>query len=97
MRNGCTPGTTAAKPFRYEWGTFDRCPLAVLRDCPQAEIAAINWAIEMAVAKGQGSLPAYIAPGTLSARGDRLIAIAEEVINPRQQEDLDRLKEARNG
>jgi hypothetical protein len=90
MRYGCQPGTRAQKPFEYEWGTFDRCPIAVLRDVSQAEIGAINWGIEMAVAKRQGSLSAYIAPGTLSARGDSLISAAEETIVAREQEALDR-------
>lgn len=93
MRNGCRAGSKADKPFEYSWGTFDRCPLAILRDASQAEIGAINWAIEMAVSKKQGSLPAYIPAGTFSARGDTLISIAEETMAARDQEALDRIAE----
>jgi len=92
-RLGCHTGTTAKRPFQYEWGTFDRCPLAELRDATPEDIAATHWAISMAVAKRQGSLAAYITPNTLSAQGEGLIEIAEEIIQVRELERLERIKE----
>lgn len=95
QRLGCNPGTRAQKPFKETWGTFDRCPIAILRDASTAEVSAINWAIRMAVVKRQGSLAAYVAPGTLSARGESLIEIAEDTIDEREAEGWDRLKESK--
>jgi hypothetical protein len=43
----------------------------------------------MAVAKRQGSLAAFIAPGMLSAQGQELIHVAEEVMEAREEEHLD--------
>ena len=93
LNYGCTTGTTARKPFKFEWAELDRCPLAILRDVEPSEQAVIHWAIEMAVSKRQGSLAAYIAPGSLSARGEALIATAEDVICAREQEALQRIRE----
>lgn len=92
QRYGCDPGTTAERPFKYEWGEFDRCPLAVLRDSAPADIVAVNWAVSMAVAKRQGSLAAFVAPNTLSARGMDLIATAEETMAERDEEAFDRMR-----
>ena len=88
-RLGCHAGTVADRPFKETFGTFERCPQAILRDMTPDESAGVSWAINMAVAKRQGSLAAFVAPGMLSAQGYELIHVAEEVIDMREEESLE--------
>jgi len=92
-RFGCHKGTTSDRPFQYDWGTLDRCPLAILRDMSPEDQAAVHWGITRAVAKRQGSLSAYIQPGTLSAQGEALIEIAEDIIHKREIERLEAIRD----
>jgi len=86
---GCHAGTVADRPFIDPFEDFERCPLAILRDMTPDESAGVSWAINMAVAKRQGSLAAFISPGMLSAQGQELIHVAEEVMEAREEEHLD--------
>jgi len=93
---GCAPGAVATEPLKFVFGgrlkkkthinelTFDRCPLAILRDSSPDAIAWTDYAIRMSLAKDQGSVNiADIPPGELT-----LVHLADDIRHARDIENL---------